>query len=99
MRLSKKRKQFQNLAKMGFYCYIHLEEYEKAIGYFKENYTENNKEIQLYVLLDRLFVLGLKDYWIREYCAAKDEGIKPRESLEEVYRFIQKNKKFPKHMY
>lgn len=78
-----------NLVEMVFRIYMDLKEYDRAISYFKGGYVEHNKEVALFVLLDLLNEYGLKEHWIREYNAAIEKGVSPRESLQEMYLELQ----------
>lgn len=83
-----------DLAITVFQLYIRLYEYDEAISYYYDNHKESNKEIILYVLLNMLKNLDLKDLWLREYRNAVKEGIKPREHLQREFDYIVKNDKF-----
>ena len=86
-----------NLARMGFLVYAQLREYDKAITYFKQNYQEKDSEISLYVLLELLFSLDQKDYLMREYETALNNGIAPRKELSKTYQLTKTNGKLPEH--
>ena len=90
------RKEEQNiLVEIVFRLYIKLGDYDAAIEYFKKNIKESTKEIELYVLLELLFVSDLKDYFIREYEAGVKKGVKPREQLQRVYKYTVENGELP----
>jgi len=80
---------------MVFNLYIALCEHDAAIDYFKNNYLQDNKEVLLLYLLKRLYNHELIDCWVSEYKNAIKNRVKPRESIREVYEYIQRNGKFP----
>lgn len=95
-----KREEMNNmLVEIIFKLYIELCEYDKAIKYFRDNYKEYDKEVTLYVLLQHLHIYGLKDYWVNVYENAVKSRIKPRERLEETYRYIKENDMLPEDIY
>jgi hypothetical protein len=77
---------------------ITLYQHEDAIRFYKQHYMEDSEEVKLYVLLDLLFRYKLKDYWLREYEDALKQGVKPRERLQKMYRYISENGEFPQYM-
>jgi len=91
------KEKINNLRIVKFFCKIRLYEYDAAIIEFRKSYKEyqNNPEVDLYILLEYLFQFELKDYWVREYETAITNGIKPRESLQRTYRYIDENGQFP----
>lgn len=85
---------------MQFFCRIRLHEYDLAIGEFKRTYMySDSPEVELYVLLQYLYSFDLKDYWLREYEAAVNNGIEPRKQLRRVYRCIGETGRFPESYY
>jgi len=95
----KKEERLQNLALMGFLCYVSLGEYDHAIAFFRENHTRDSEEVTLFILLGELFELQLPDYWLREFEADVRRGIVPREKLQQVYEFLSSNGRFPERFY
>lgn len=92
------REKINNLVETVFRLHIALCEYEEAIRYFIGNHVERDKEISLYVLLGLLFEYELKDYWVREYKRAVNEGIKPRSGLQKMYEHLLKNDSLPEYI-
>jgi hypothetical protein len=90
-----KIEKLNNLAEMGFFCYAQLFEYEKAIDYFKHHYQVKDSEVLLYILLELLFELNQKQYFVEEYEKALANGVIPRDSLVNVYRFIKEKGEMP----
>lgn len=86
------------LAEMGFLCYAQLYEYENAVLYFKQHYLHNSPEVKLYILLELLFSIDQKEWFLREYENAKKTGIEPRDSLKRTYQFVKTNNKFPEYI-
>lgn len=70
-------------------------EYEEGIRYFKKNIRENDKEIELYVLLDLLYQYELKDWLIKEYEEAVKKKVEPRGSLVKVYQYTKVHGELP----
>ena len=95
----KKTQRLQNLAMLGFLCYASLGEYDQAIAFFKKNHSQDHEEVALYILLGELFALQLPDYWRREYEAAVQKGVVPREKLQQVHKFLCANGRFPEGFY
>ncbi|RHP31177.1 hypothetical protein DWZ56_16495 [Lachnotalea sp. AF33-28] len=87
------------LVEIVFCLYIKLGDYDTAIEYFKKNIQESTKEIELYVLLEKLFIFDLNDYFIREYEAGVKKGIKPREKLQKVYKYTVENGELPQYFW
>jgi hypothetical protein len=85
------------LAEMGFLCFAQLYEFENAVSYFKKYYLEVSAEIKLYILLELLFNINQKEYFLKEYELALKNGVAPREELEKTYRFIKNNGVFPEY--
>ncbi len=94
-----KEKKLNNLTEMGFLCYSQLYEYDEAISYFKMNYNEKNSEIALYILLNLLYIIKQKKYFLREYEIALKDGILPRENLKKMYNYIKEKDEFPEYSY
>lgn len=88
-----------NLVEIIFLLYISLCEYDKAIKYFNKNYKTWDKEVSLNVLLDYLFIYGLKDNWVNVYEDAVKNGIKPGEGLKTTYEYIRENNELPESIY
>jgi len=86
------------LAELGFFCYTALQEVERAIDYYWQHSPEKDPEVKLYVLLERLTSLRLKDQWINVYEKAVASGIKPRKVLQETYQYISANDVLPKYI-
>lgn len=78
-----------NLTKFGFLCYIRLSEVDEAVNYFYKNYRYDDKEVKWYMLLTMLCKLGYNEIYIREYERAVNSKIKPRESLQKIYKLIK----------
>lgn len=87
------------LAEMVFRINIALCEFDEAIQSFKKYYASYNAEVNLYVLLKLLWEYELKDLWMREYEEALKKGLKPRENLRNIYKFIQENNCLPESFY
>jgi hypothetical protein len=94
-----REQRFQNLALMGFLCYVSLGDYDKAIDFFKRNHSQDSKEVALYILLRELSHLRLGDYWRREYEAAVQRGVSPREKLRLTYEFLCTHGRFPETLH
>ena len=77
------------IVELIFRLYCSLCEYEEAINYFHKNHKESNKEIFIYRLLYLLFEYDLDEYWNREYVRAIKTGVKPRKSLQDMYKVLQ----------
>ena len=84
-----------NLVETVLKLNIALCEYERAIEYYHGNYVAHNNEVSLYILLGLLFDYELKEYWLREYEKALKRGVKPREALRQMYKYIRANDKLP----
>jgi len=95
----KKEEKLNILTEMGFLCYAQLFDYEKAIAYLMENYCTSDKEITIHILLSLLFDLKQKDYFLREYEAALNKGIVPRESLVKAYNYAKEKGELPGSYY
>ena len=80
----------RNNQAVGLYLMLKfsLYEYEEGMAYFWANYSEQKKEVALYVLLAH-YMSGegerLNALWIREYEKWVAAGIKPRDYLREEY--------------
>ena len=85
------------MVEMVFELNIALCEHEKAIKYYNENYVKLDSEVSLYILLRLLFKHELKAYWLREYDEAVRKGVKPREALQRMYKYIQENDQLPEY--
>ena len=77
------------IVELIFRLYCSLCEYEEAINYFHKNHKESDKEIFIYRLLYLLFEYDLNEYWNREYVRAVKTGVKPRKSLQDMYKVLQ----------
>lgn len=87
------------LTELALGLYMALCDYDEGIAYFKKNYQEENREIALYVLLERLFFWDMKEHWAREYEDAVKKKVKPRESLQKVYRHIKEKGELPEYFW
>lgn len=76
-----------------------LNEYEEGICDFKENYRASDTEIPYYILLSHLFFYNLKNYWVREFKTALNQGISPRASLQKTYEYLIGHGEFPEDFY
>lgn len=94
-----RKEEINILVEIVFCLYIKLGDYDTAIEYFKKNIQESTKEIELYVLLEKLFVNDLTEYFIREYEAGVKKGIKPRENLHKVYKYTVENGELPQYFW
>lgn len=74
--------------------YMDLCEYDNAVKYFMKNYTERDKEIVIYVLLDIFERYGNIEYWKKIYEDAVSKKIDLREELIDKYEYLVKNNKF-----
>ncbi len=92
-----KERRINNLTEMGFLCYSQLYEYDNAIIYFKRNYIKEDKEVALYILLGLIYKIKQKEYFLREYEIALEEGVTPRNSLEKMYNYVKDNDEFPEY--
>lgn len=90
-----KEGKLNSLTIMAFLACARLYEYPRAISYYKANCCHSNKEISLYVLLDLLFRLGQKDYFLQEYEKAVESGVTPRDVLRKVYHFTKEKGELP----
>lgn len=88
-----------HLVELALQLYMALCDYDEGIAYFKKNYQKEGHEIKLYVLLRYLYFADLKEYWVREYEEAVKKKIKPRESLQKVYKYIKENGELPEYYY
>ena len=80
MMITGEKEEANILVEIVFCLYIKLGDYDTAIEYFKKNIQESTKEIELYVLLEKLFIFDLNDYFIREYEAGERRGLNPEKS-------------------
>lgn len=87
--------QKNHLTTLILMIHFSLCEYEEGIEDFKETYLEQDKEVVYYILLSHLFFYDLKNYWVREYKTALNQGISPRKSLREIYGYLMEHKEFP----
>jgi hypothetical protein len=94
-----KENKLNTLTHMAFMAYARRYEYLQAIAFFKENFVKKNKEVALYILLEWLFGLDQKDLFVQEYEQSVSQGIIPRESLKQLYRYIKTNNKMPTNFY
>lgn len=92
-----KKQKLNSLAEIGFLANILLNEYDKAIKYFYDNYIASRQEIRLYVLIQFLFNYNLKDHIIREI--DNNQEYKPREQLQNLYNYIKTNNQLPESFY
>ncbi|MBI2918653.1 MAG: hypothetical protein HYY01_11780 [Chloroflexi bacterium] len=84
-----------SLTKMAFLCYARLYEYANAVSYFKKNYCNDDEEVALYVMLRLLYGLNQKELFLQEYEKALANGVRPRASLRETYRFTKEKGELP----
>jgi hypothetical protein len=92
-------KKINNIVEMIFRINIELCEFDEAIQYFNKNYIEKYTEDKLYVLLRLIWEYELKDLWLREYDNALKNGVNPRRTLTDIYKYIQDNNSFPEDLY
>ena len=85
------REQKNSLTTLILMIHFSLYEYEEGIRDFKEKYLEPDKEILYYVLLSHMFFYDLKNYWVREYKTALNQGISLRKSLMEIYEYLMEH--------
>jgi len=78
-----------DLVEMVLILQMELGEHEQAVDYFKSFYFASNREVTLYVLLQWLQRYGLKDLWLREYEAAAQQGVRPRDALLNKYKHLK----------
>ncbi|MGA8660412.1 MAG: hypothetical protein WB586_30210 [Chthoniobacterales bacterium] len=83
------------LAEFGFLAYVKLSDYDRAIDFFLARYIASDKEISLFVLLERLRALQREDLWQREYERAIQTGIRPRDRLADAYRHLKSHGQLP----
>jgi hypothetical protein len=95
----KRTQRLRNLAMMGFLCYASLAKYDQGTAFFKKNHSQDREVVALFILLEQLFGLQLPDYWCREYEAAVQKGIAPREKLQQTYQSLRANGKLPERFY
>lgn len=93
------REQKNSLTTLILMIHFSLYEYEEGIRDFKEKYLEPDKEILYYVLLSHMFFYDLKNYWVREYKTALNQGISLRKSLMEIYEYLMEHGEFPESFY
>jgi hypothetical protein len=84
-----RREFLENLARLGFLCYMALCEYEEAVEYFHKHYVRKEPEIALYVLLNMIDRHQQWDLWTKTYQQALRCGIRPRPELKAKYLGIQ----------
>ncbi|WP_100489127.1 hypothetical protein [Sporolactobacillus pectinivorans] len=76
-----------------------MHDYDEVIHYFNDNISERNDEVSLYALLKPLREYELKDHWSREFNSALKKGVKLREALRRMYRYLQENGALPDYMF
>lgn len=79
----------QNLATMGWMCFMALGMPNDAVRYFRNHYSEENPEITLYVLLRMIEHYHEWHLWLKTYQEAVGSGIHPREELQRLSKEIQ----------
>ncbi len=95
----RKQRKINNLVEISYRCCMVMCEFEEAIQYFKDDYIENDREIKLYVLLRLMFEYDLKECWHKEYEKALEEGINPRQGLQNMYKYLQDNRELPEYIF
>ncbi|WP_143018851.1 hypothetical protein [Natribacillus halophilus] len=76
-----------------------LGEYEEANEFFKKHYRAIREEVKLFVLLKLVMLYQRVEDWVREYDAAIQKGIHPRESLQIMRNYIQRENEFPNYLW
>lgn len=71
-----------NCIELIFNLYFRMNEFEKGIKYFKQNYIEKNIEVKEYILLELIEDYEEIELWVKEYESNK---IDYRDSLKEKY--------------
>ena len=69
--------------------YCDINEIDKGIKYFKDNYISQDEEVKEYVLLEVLDNYSLIDEWVKEY-ESKKSKIAFRKSLRKRYASLKK---------
>ncbi|HLQ41191.1 MAG TPA: hypothetical protein VK118_09545 [Tetragenococcus sp.] len=88
-----KKYEFNNsLTRLVFHVYIFLGETRAAINFFKAHMQENDREVQLYILLKLLEHYDLTKEWVSELEKALKNGVTPRRSL--LYQYEDMPDKF-----
>lgn len=84
-------KEKEHIVQLIFSLYFLLEEEDKAVDFYHKNYSDHkeNKEIQLYVLVNWLISFEAFDRVIKEIDLAVEKGIAPRDSLVRAYKKIK----------
>ncbi|MCJ7841282.1 hypothetical protein MUB24_10290 [Lederbergia sp. NSJ-179] len=90
-----------NLVEMIFITQSALGEYKAAVDMFQKNYLNynNDKEVNLYILLSLIEKHQRVKDWIEVYEKAIQNKIKPRKNLQEMYDYIKVENEFPKRVY
>ncbi len=78
-----------NLAVLGWMCYMALAQPEDAIRYFRQYHLEKNSEIALYVLLRMIEQRQSWGLWLQTYENAVCGGIQPRQELQRRFSDIR----------
>ncbi|WP_321024123.1 hypothetical protein [Eisenbergiella porci] len=94
-----KKEKANNLTELIFRLYAELCEYEDGISYYKRNIHETNKEVELYLLLELLYLYDLKDLLLREYEKGVKSRIKPRKNLTEIYQYTKVRGELPEYFW
>jgi hypothetical protein len=88
-----KKEWIQNLAIMGWMCFMALNMPNESVSYFRKYYVEKNPEITLYVLLRMIEHHHDWELWLKTYQDAVDGGVRPREELQRLYKEIREKAK------
>lgn len=80
------------LTKLVFRLYVSLNEVEMAIQFFNKYIQEDDREIELYILLKLLAQYDLTREWVTEFEKALKKGVTPRRSL--LYQYEEMPDKF-----
>lgn len=94
----RKQEKYNHLVKFVLMCHAELYEFTRGIDYYKANYRENKNEVKLYILISMLFGYGQKDLIVREIEEAEKEGIKPRDRLMHLKKYILDHGALPAYM-
>ncbi|GIN57384.1 hypothetical protein [Lederbergia ruris] len=97
-KLSYKEEEKRNhLVTMIFMLQSRLGEYQEAVTYYKKHYVDSD-EVKLDILLELIMNFQRTQDWIHEFDVAVEKGIKPRTSLQEMYKHIKNTNSFPEYM-
>jgi hypothetical protein len=83
------KERLQNLAILGWMCFMALSLPNDAVKYFRKHYSEKDPEIALYVLLRKIGHCRCWDLWLKTYQEAVDSGVRPREELQRSFKEIR----------